>query len=95
MRKLTLALAATAMTVPTIPMFTAPASAHVVNGSRNHNHCRRSNGTVGMIVGGGAGALLGREVAGRRHRTTGTIIGAAAGALVGREVQRNRRGRCR
>jgi len=95
MRKLTLAIAATAMSVPALPLFTAPAEAHVVNGSRNHTHCRRPNGTTGMIIGGAGGALLGREVAGRRHRTTGTIVGAAAGALIGREVQRSGRRRCR
>lgn len=95
MRKFTLAIAATAMAVPALPVFTTPAAAHVVNGSRNHQHCRRSNGTLGLIVGGAGGALLGREVAGRRHRTTGTIVGAAAGALVGREVARSGRRRCR
>lgn len=95
MRNLTLAVAAAAMAVPTaISIPATPADAHVVNGSRNHQHCRRANGTVGIIVGGAAGALVGREIAGRRHRTTGTIIGAGAGALVGREVARGRR-RCR
>jgi uncharacterized protein YcfJ len=92
MRKLTLALAATAMAVPAIPA--TPAFGHVYRGTTNHTHCRRANGTVGIIVGGAGGALVGRAVAGRRHRTTGTIVGAAAGALVGREVARSRR-RCR
>ncbi len=59
-------------------------------------YCRRSNGTTGLIVGGAAGALIGREVDGGRSRATGTIIGAALGALLGREVQRgSRRSRCR
>lgn len=57
---------------------------------------RCSDGTTGAIVGGAAGALLGREVArGGRHRyrrggdgTVGAIIGGAVGALVGREVDR-------
>ncbi|MGQ0560064.1 MAG: glycine zipper 2TM domain-containing protein [Sphingosinicella sp.] len=57
-------------------------------------YCRRSNGTVGLVVGGAAGALVGRAIDGGRNRTTGTIVGAAAGALVGREVARSRR-RCR
>jgi outer membrane lipoprotein SlyB len=51
-------------------------------------YCRRSNGTTGLIVGGAAGALIGRELDGGRSRTTGTILGAAVGALLGREVQR-------
>jgi len=59
-------------------------------------YCRRSNGTTGLIVGGAAGALIGREVDGGRSRATGTIIGAALGALLGREVQRGRNSRrCR
>lgn len=57
-------------------------------------YCRRSNGTTGLIVGGAAGALIGREVDGGRSRTTGTIIGAALGAVLGREIQRGR-SRCR
>src|SRR5688572_11546949 len=36
--------------------------------------CRRSDGTVGLIVGGGAGALVGREVDTRGERATGTIV---------------------
>ena len=59
-------------------------------------YCRRSNGTTGLIVGGAAGALLGRAIDTRGERTTGTILGAAVGALIGREIQRGRgRSRCR
>lgn len=59
-------------------------------------YCRRSNGTTGLIVGGAAGALIGREIDGGRNRTAGTILGAAVGALIGREVQRGMGGRrCR
>lgn len=57
-------------------------------------YCRRSNGTTGLLIGGAAGALIGRELDGGRDRTTGTILGAAAGALLGREVDRGGR-RCR
>lgn len=57
--------------------------------NRNYGRCR--SGTTGMIVGGAGGALLGREIVGRRSRGTGTILGAAAGALLGREVTRDRR----
>jgi hypothetical protein len=55
------------------------------------------NGTTGAIVGGAAGALVGREIGrdGRgyryRHRgsgTTGAIIGGALGALIGSEASR-------
>ena len=57
-------------------------------------HCKRSNGTVGLLVGAALGGLLGRAVDTRGERTTGTIIGVAAGALVGREIERGRT-RCR
>jgi hypothetical protein len=66
---------------------------------RRHRRC--GSGTTGAIIGGAAGALLGREV-GRgggsrygyyRHRrgggTTGAILGGAVGALVGREIGRS------
>jgi hypothetical protein len=65
-------------------------------GRRHYRRC--GSGTTGAIVGGAAGALLGREIArgsgrGYYHRggngTTGLIIGGAAGALLGREIGRN------
>ena len=99
MRKLALALAAATLTAPVIP---APALANhdgyyhgkTWRDSQGRLRCRRSNGTVGIIVGGAAGALVGRAVDGGRNRTTGTVVGAAVGALAGREIARNRR-RCR
>jgi outer membrane lipoprotein SlyB len=54
---------------------------------------RRCSGTTGTVVGGVAGALLGREVTRDRYRgrsgTTGTILGGAIGALAGRAVQKS------
>ena len=50
--------------------------------------CR--SGTTGAIVGGAAGALLGRHIAGGGDRTLGTILGGAAGALGGRAITRDR-----
>ena len=60
---------------------------------------RCGSGTSGAIVGGAAGALLGREIArggrnfyGNRRGgsgTVGAIIGGATGALVGREIDRS------
>ena len=57
----------------------------------------RCSGTTGTIVGGVAGALLGREVDrggnsryGRRDSgTTGAIIGGALGALAGRGIDKS------
>lgn len=109
MRKITLAMAAATMTIPaamTLPA--APAQAAVQydrygnyigptwRGRDGRYRCRRPDGTTGLIVGGAAGALIGREVAGRGDRDVGTILGAAAGALIGREVERGiARRRCR
>jgi Glycine zipper 2TM domain len=110
MRNLILAASAAALAVPVtfaVPLTTDDAQAQrryyrdgYYNGptwrdNRGRYRCRRSNGTVGLLVGGAAGALIGREIDGGRDRTTGTIVGAAAGALLGREVDRGGRRRCR
>ena len=109
MRKMILAVAATTMAVPATMALSTDSAQAQSRYYRNGNYygptwqgrdgriyCRRSNGTVGLIVGGAAGALIGRSIDGGRHRTTGTILGAAAGALIGREVARSRSSRrCR
>ncbi|WP_159976890.1 MULTISPECIES: glycine zipper 2TM domain-containing protein [unclassified Novosphingobium] len=59
------------------------------------DYCRKSGGTTGLLVGGAAGALLGRGIDTRGDRATGTVLGAAAGALLGREVERGGSSRCR
>ena len=102
MRNLALAVAAASMAVPmALP---APAMAHdgyykgkTWRGKDGRTYCRKKDGTVGLIIGGAAGALAGRAIDTRGERATGTILGAAAGALLGREIDRNRdRGRyCR
>ncbi len=67
----------------------------VWRGDDGRAYCRRSDGTTGLLIGGAAGALLGREVAGRYgDRTMGAILGAAGGALIGRSIDRNN-ARCR
>jgi hypothetical protein len=58
----------------------------VWRGQDGRTYCRKKNGTTGLIIGGAAGALLGREVDNRGSRTLGTILGAAAGALIGKEL---------
>lgn len=58
----------------------------VWRGRDGHYNCRKSDGTTGLIIGGAAGALLGREIDGGRERTLGTILGAAGGALLGKEI---------
>lgn len=67
----------------------------VWQGNDGRYYCRRKDGTTGLLIGGAAGALLGREIAGRNgDRTLGAILGAAGGALLGREIDRGS-SRCR
>ena len=93
MRKLMLALGCTAMVVPSLVL---PAAA---DAQRRHKYrewrddrgrvrCRKPDGTTGLVVGGVAGALLGRTIDTRGDRTLGTLGGAAVGALAGREIER-------
>ena len=65
-------------------------------GNDGRYYCKKGNGTTGLLIGGAAGALVGRAIDTNGSRATGTIVGAAAGALIGREIDRNRkRARCR
>ena len=50
--------------------------------------CRRNDGMTGLIVGGGVGALIGRELHRGGSQAVGTIIGAGTGAMLGREIDR-------
>ncbi len=58
----------------------------VWRGNDGRYYCRRDNGTTGLVIGAGVGALAGRELA--RDRTLGAVIGAVAGGLLGREIDR-------
>lgn len=51
--------------------------------------CRRDDGTTGLLIGAGVGALIGRAIDTRGDRTLGTILGAVGGGLLGREVDRS------
>jgi hypothetical protein len=99
MRHLALAVAAATLTIPVAMPAPAEAQGYYTGktwrDSQGRLRCRRQNGTTGLIVGGAAGALIGREVAGRGDRTVGTVLGGAAGALLGREVDKSRGFRCR
>lgn len=66
----------------------------VWRGNDGRYRCRRGDGTVGLVIGAGAGALLGREIDSRGDRALGTILGAVGGGLLGREVDRGG-ARCR
>jgi hypothetical protein len=60
-------------------------------GRDGRSYCRRSDGTTGLIVGAGAGALVGRGFDTRGDRGAGTILGAIFGALLGSAVERSAR----
>lgn len=66
----------------------------VWRGNDGRTYCQKKDGTTGLIIGGAAGALLGREVDKYGDRTLGTVLGAAAGALLGKEVAQGSN-RCR
>jgi hypothetical protein len=67
----------------------------VYRGSDGRYYCKRSDGTTGLIVGAGGGALLGNVIDGGHNRLGGTLIGGALGALLGREIDRSTDVRCR
>jgi len=50
--------------------------------------CRRDNGTTGLIIGAGVGALAGRAIDTEGDRALGTVLGAVGGGLLGREIDR-------
>jgi len=69
----------------------------VYRGRDGRYYCRRNDGTTGLIVGAGVGALIGNALDGGRSSLLGTLLGAGAGAAIGREVDRSSRRdlRCR
>ena len=94
MRGVVLALATASLAVPVFPAL-GEAMAHSYNGriwkdSHGRYRCKRPDGTVGLIVGGASGALIGHAIDTKGERATGTILAAAAGALIGRSLDRNR-----
>lgn len=110
MRNMILALAAASLLAPVGPTFSkhgisvgkteAEAQRRYKyrewRGRDGRRYCRKENGTTGLVVGGVAGALVGRTIDTRGDRTLGTLLGAGAGALAGREIERSgSRGRCR
>ena len=92
MRKLVLAVSALALTAPVV----APAAADAHRTGYRHAHppvhqvqCQKRSGTSGLVVGGAAGVLAGRELDKKGDRTTASVLGGAVGALLGRYAERN------
>lgn len=61
---------------------------HVWRGDDGKYYCRRDNGTTGLLIGAGVGALAGHELAGRGDKTLGALLGAAVGGTIGRAIDR-------
>ena len=102
MRNFLMALSAASLMVPVsmaIPTTKAEAQSRKYRewrGRDGRTYCRKKNGTTGLVVGGVAGALVGRSIDSRGDRTLGTLLGAGAGALAGREIDRGgSKRRCR
>ena len=82
-------------TTPAIEERRLSSQDEVYRGEDGRYYCRRSDGTTGLVIGAGVGALTGRAIDGGRNRATGTIVGGVLGALIGREVERSQDLRCR
>jgi len=61
----------------------------IYRGSDGRYYCRRSDGTVGMVVGAIGGATIGNVIDSGRNRVAGTLIGGALGALIGKSIDEN------
>ncbi|MDB5693938.1 MAG: surface antigen [Alphaproteobacteria bacterium] len=61
----------------------------IYRGGDGRYYCKRHDGTVGLVVGAGVGAILGNVIAPRGSKTLGAILGGAAGAAVGASVDRD------
>ncbi len=68
----------------------------IYRGEDGRYYCRRHDGSVGLVVGAGVGAILGNAIAPRGSGLVGAILGGAAGSAVGASVDQNNRDiRCR
>jgi outer membrane lipoprotein SlyB len=77
------------------PVFAAPepANAQSVRDYGSGDICRaeqRRSATAGAVIGGAAGAVVGRSVAADNARTEGTLLGAAVGAVAGHQIGKSR-----
>ncbi|MET0294391.1 MAG: glycine zipper 2TM domain-containing protein [Phenylobacterium sp.] len=88
-----LALSAAAMLAA--PMTAVPqfAAAQSVRDYGSGDICRseqRRSANTGTVIGGLAGAAVGRSVAADNARTEGTLLGAAVGAVAGHQIGKSR-----
>lgn len=62
----------------------------IYRGRNGRYYCRRGDGTTGLIVGAGIGALLGNQINIGGSSTLRTIAGGAIGAALGQSIARGR-----
>ena len=101
MKKLAIAMLAAAVAVPTLstPAFAQQDHDYTYRGSdgRYYEHCKKSSGTTGAVVGGVGGAVAGNALGGG---VLGTVAGGVGGALLGKHLDKkhdaaqNRRNGC-
>jgi len=60
----------------------------IYRGQNGQYYCRRNDGTTGLVIVGGPGALAGNQIDLGGSKTVRTIIGGAAGAIIGRQIDR-------
>lgn len=63
-------------------------NSRVWRGRDGRYYCKRDNGTTGLLIGAGVGALAGHELAGNGDRTLGAVLGGVLGGALGREIDR-------
>ena len=79
---------ALASAVPALAQSSAPYGANTGQDRTGYYYdaCKRDQtqrGTVGAVLGGGAGAVIGSNVAARNARTEGALLGGLLGAIAG------------
>ena len=68
------------------------------NSGRYYDPCareRQGRTGAGAVIGGGAGAVIGSQLAARGRRTEGSILGGVLGAVVGSQIGRSSSDACR
>lgn len=63
-------------------------SDRIYRGHDGRYYCRRNDGTTGLIIGAGLGALLGNQVNIGGSKTLNTVLGGAAGAAIGHAIDK-------
>ncbi len=94
MRKIMLALGASAMVLPAVVATTSDADAQrrykyrEWKGNDGRWRCRKPDGTTGLIIGGITGGLAGSLLDNGRSNTLGILAGAGIGAALGASIDR-------